>query len=341
MATQAANTPPAGEDETAETEDTEAETVEDTEPAEPTDETEVEDDPDVEAEAAAAAKAAEKGDKPDEEAEEAEGEPKAVKDLTVEELTAQLPEDTLRRLGQKFANKTMAAARRAERSTAEANAEVTAQNKALTSELTTYKQFVDQIKASPMTALRRVFGAELTFKQFAELVAKGQDAEPAKVDPQVAELRRRLDEKERQEAERNREENVRRSQAAVAEALAKEPDRFDLVTTELGQAQLWDAIVAYNAKYGSVPDDKVFEMADVIEKRLEAQVSKSKKFSLAQRAKTGTPAATKPSAAVKGKTITNRSSSAAPSKREEKPETEAERDRRINREMREAGELAG
>jgi hypothetical protein len=336
MATQAANVaPPAGEEE-------EAPEVDEPEPAE--DEVVVDD----EAEAVAAAKAANEAEgaveeKPEEEEAE-EGEkppadepPKALKDQTVDELAKQLSDDQLRRLGQKFANKTMAAARRSEREVGT----VREQSQRITAELTTYKEFAAQFKTEPMTALRRVLGADLTFKQFAEMVAKDPGtAEPPRVDPQVAELRRRLDEKEQREREQVVAENTRRSQAAVQDALAKDPERFDLVLTDIGRVQLWDAIVAYNAKYGSVPDDKVFAMADLIEGRLTEQVAKSKKFTARPSVKTGTPPAAKPNAGVKGKTITNRSSSAAPSKRENATETEEERDRRINAEMRQAGELS-
>jgi hypothetical protein len=320
MATQAANAaPPAGEEE-------EAPEVDEPEPAE--DEVVVDD----EAEAVAAAKAANEAEgaveeKPeDEEAEEgekppADEPPKALKDQTVDELAKQLSDDQLRRLGQKFANKTMAAARRSEREVGD----VRAQSQRITAELTTYKEFAAQFKTEPMTALRRVLGADLTFKQFAEM---------------VAELRRRLDEKEQREREQTVAENTRRSQAAVQDALAKDPERFDLVLTDIGRTQLWDAIVAYHGKYGSCPDDKVFAMADLIEGRLTEQVAKSKKFTARPSVKTGTPPAAKPNAGVKGKTITNRSSSAAPSKRENATETEEERDRRINAEMRQAGELS-
>jgi hypothetical protein len=336
MATQAANAaPPAGEEE-------EAPEVDEPEPAE--DEVVVDD----EAEAVAAAKAANEAEgaveeKPEEEEPE-EGEkpptdepPKALKDQTVDELAKQLSDDQLRRLGQKFANKTMAAARRSEREVGD----VRAQSQRITAELTTYKEFANQFKTEPMTALRRVLGADLTFKQFAEMVAKDPGtAEPPRVDPQVAELRRRLDEKEQREREQVVAENTRRSQAAVQDALAKDPERFDLVLTDIGRVQLWDAIVAYHGKYGSCPDDKVFAMADLIEGRLTEQVAKSKKFTARPSVKTGTPPAAKPNAGAKGKTITNRSSSAAPSKRENATETEEERDRRINAEMRQAGELS-
>ena len=323
MATNAANaTPPAGEDE-IETPEVEVVADDPTE-AEP-EETET---PDVEVPADKDEAAAEKA------AETAE-EPKALKDQTVDELAAQLSEDQLKRLGQKFANKTMAAARRAERDTGEARAAL----EKTTGELTTYKEWAGQFQTAPMAALRRVLGADLTFKKFAELVSGSTDgADPKPVDPEVAALRKRLDDKEKAEQARNAAENTRASQTRVFEALGKD-ERFDLVLNDIGRVQLWDAITHYYGKHGSCPDDKVFEMAEKLEAKLETALSTSKKFT-ARPAQKGTPPATKPNAGAKGKTITNKSSAGAPATRTNRVETEAELDRRINAEMRAAGELA-
>jgi hypothetical protein len=337
MATQAANeTPPAGEEPetpTTVTEEGAEATEEEAEPAETEEE--------GEAAAAKAAKEAEEAEaKPDGKAKPEDkpaDEPKALKDLTVDELATQLTEDQLRRVGQKFANKTMAAARRAERATEE----IKAAHDKLTGDHKVYVDFANSLRPGAgdiMAQLRRV--GWKSFRELAEAVDKTPDrgAEPKAIDPEVAELKKWKEDRERREREASAAESTRKSQAAVVAALAKEPERFDLVTTELGQAQLWDAIVAYHGKYGSCPDTKVFEMADLIESRLTEQVSKSKKFT-ASPAQKGTPPATKPTAGAKGKTITNRSSSAAPSARENKAESEKERDRRINAEMRAAGEL--
>jgi hypothetical protein len=301
---------------------------------------------DAAAEAAAAAESddgaepAEGEEKPETEAkaddEKKPETPKALEELTVEELTAQLTEEQLRRVSQKFANKTMAAARKAERVTGE----VRTQNAALTAQVTTYQQFVDQFQTNPMAALRRLPGWQaITFKDFAQkVVDTGSAAEPAKVDPQVAALQKRLDDKERAEQARNAEMNVKASQERVYASLEKEPERFDLVLTDIGKPQLWEAITAYYGKHGSCPDEKVFEMAELLEARLETSVSKSKKFARPS-VKTGTSAAGKaPSpASGKGKTITNKASSAAPVTRTNRAETEDELDRRINAEMRAEG----
>lgn len=300
---------------------------------------------DAAAEAAAAAETddgaepAEGEEKPETEAkadEKKPDEPKALKDLTVEELTTQLTEDQLRRVAQKYSNKTMAAARKAERATGE----VRTQNAALTQQITTYQGFVDQLQANPMAALRRVPGwGSLTFKDFAQkVVDTGSAAEPVKVDPQVAALQKRLDDRERADQQRSIEANTKASQERVFASLEKDPDRFDLVLTDLGREQLWSAIVAYHGKHGRTPDDKVFEMADLIEGRLTASVSKSKKFARPS-AKTGTSAEGKAPtpASGKGKTITNKASSAAPVTRTNRAETEDELDRRINAEMRAEG----
>jgi hypothetical protein len=296
--------------------------------------------------AAAAAAAAESGDDGSESDADAEGDEKpdgkkppevekALKDLTVDELTTKLTEDQLRKVAQKYSNKTMAAARKAERATGE----VRQQNQQLTAQIGTYQGFVDQLQSNPMAALRRVPGWQaLTFKELAQKVVDAGNAapaEPPKVDPVVAALEKRLDDKEAAEKARDAEQSAAESQARVFTALEKD-ERFDLVLTDLGRPQLWDAITAYYGKHGRCPDDKVFEMADLLEQRLEASVTKSKKF--ARPAQKGTTPAGKPVHAVnKGKTITNRSTSAAPVTRTNRAETEEELDRRINAEMRAEG----
>jgi hypothetical protein len=337
MATQAANeTPPAGEEPetpTTETEEGAEATEEEAEPAETEEE--------GEAAAAKAAKEAEEAEaKPDGKAKPEDkpaDEPKALKDLTVDELATQLTEDQLRRVGQKFANKTMAAARRAERATEE----IKAAHDKLTGDHKVYVDFANSLRPGAgdiMAQLRRV--GWKSFRELAEAVDKTPDrgAEPKAIDPEVAELKKWKEDRERRETEAARAETDRADHTRVAEALAKEPERFDLVLNDIGQGQLWDAINEYRKMYGRIPNEKIFEMADIVEARMTATLSKSKKFT-ASPAQKGTPPATKPTAGAKGKTITNRSSSAAPSARENKAESEKERDRRINAEMRAAGEL--
>lgn len=264
-------------------------------------------------------------------------EPKPLNELTVDELATQLTEEQLQRVAMKFANKTMAAARRADR---EAET-VRTQNRTLANENTVYKGFVDQFQSDPMGALRRIPGWQgLTFRQFAEKVGASKDGggEPKPVDPEVAELKRWRADRERREREQAAEEGARASRERVADALAKD-DRFDLVLNDVGQAQLWSAITAYHKEYGSVPDDKVFEMAELIE----ARMSKSRKISPSSGAKASTPTAGSGHAAgsrtAKPKTITNRASSGAPAIPDYSKLTEAERDRRILEDMRAAGEL--
>jgi hypothetical protein len=271
-----------------------------------------------------------------------EVEAKPLTELTVEELAAQLTEEQLQRVAMKYSNRTMAAARKAER----AVEEVRTQNRTLASENTVYRGFVDQFQSDPMGALRRIPGWQgLTFRQFAEKVGASKDGggDPKPVDPEVAELKKWKADQEREKVERARAETHRADVARVAEALGKEPDRFDLVLNDIGQSQLWDAINAYREMYGRVPNDKVFEMADAVERRLEASLSKSRKFSPSSGAKASTPTAGNGHAAgsrtAKPKTITNRASSGAPAIPDYSKLTEAERDRRILEDMRAAGEL--
>ncbi len=266
-----------------------------------------------------------------------EVEAKPLTELTVEELATQLTEEQLQRVAMKYSNRTMAAARKAER----AVEEVRTQNRTLASENTVYRGFVDQFQSDPMGALRRIPGWQgLTFRQFAEKVGASKDggSDPKPVDPRVEALERKLAEKERREQEQIAAENARASKQRVADALAKD-DRFDLVLNDVGQSQLWDAIRAYHKEYGSVPDHKVFEMAEVIEN----QMSKSRKVSPSSGAKASTPPAGNGHAAgsrtAKPRTITNRASSGAPAIPDYSKLTEAERDRRILEDMRAAGEL--
>lgn len=261
---------------------------------------------------------------------------KAVKDLTPEELTAQLPEDTLRRVALKFANKTMAAARRAEKSTGD----VRASNEKLAGEVTTYRGFVDQMTSDPMTALRRLPNFT-TLKDFVQrCVGSAGAAEPKPLD-EIAALRKRLDDDKAERAAIKAAEAARVSQTRVFEALAEKPERWDVVLTRIGRAELWDSITEYTRINGRCPNAKVFELADKIEAELSKDVSATKKF--AGPAQKGTPAAAnaRPAASNKGKPTGKPSASTPATRANDTEEDEDEREARILREMREAGELEG
>lgn len=313
----AENTPPAGETETTEetpvAEGAEEATAAEGEAAAP-----------VEGEAPA------EGEKPPET-------PKPLNELTPDELQAQLTPEQLMKVAHRFANKTMAAARRAEKEVET----VRGKNEQLTGEIATYRGFVDQFQSDPMAALRRLPGFT-TLKEFVtRCVGTGTAAEPKPTD-EIAALRKRLDDKEAAERNRDAEAQSQASQDRVFAALEKEPDRFDVVLTDDGRTKLWNAIVAYRNVHGRVPNEKVFEMAEAIEERMTASLAKSKKFAQAQSAKTGDSAAANArSAASKtgAKTITNRSSSSGIVVRDYSKMTEKERDAAILADMKASGEL--
>jgi len=319
METQAENTPPAGE--TAPTEET----------------------PAVEAEGTTEEPAAEGDDastvdseKPAE-GEEKPVEPKPIAEMTAEELSTALSAEQQMKLAHKFANKTMAAARRAEK----ANGEIKATNEQLTADLGVKNGFVDQMINDPMAALQRLPNWK-GIKDFVQrCVGSAAAAEPQPKD-EIAALRKRLDDRDAAISAREAEVQNQASQERVFAALEKEPDRFDVVLTDDGRTKLWNSIVAYRNAHGRVPNDKVFEMAEAIEERMTASLAKSKKFAQAQSVKTGDTAAAnaRPAASKTGaKTITNRSSSSGIVVRDYSKMTEKERDAAILADMYASGEL--
>jgi len=314
----AEKTPPAGQ----------PETTEETPAAEATEATEGESTEATSTEATTEGEAPAEGEKP--------AEAKPLNELTPDELQAQLTPEQLMKVAHRFANKTMAAARRAEKEVEQ----VRGANEKLTGELSTYRGFVDQFQSDPMAALRRLPGFT-TLKDFVQRCVGSAAAEPKPQD-ELAALRKRLDDKEAAERQRAAEAEAQASQERVFAALEKEPDRFDVVLTDDGRAKLWNAIVAYRAAHGRVPNDKVFEMAEAIEERMTASLARTKKFAQAQSAKTGESAAAnaRPAASKTGaKTITNRSGSSGIVVRDYSKMTEKERDAAILADMKASGEL--
>jgi hypothetical protein len=275
-------------------------------------------------------------DKPAEGEAETPAEAKPLNELTPDELQAQLTPEQLMKVAHRFANKTMAAARRAEREVET----VRGQNEQLTGQVSVYQGFVDQFQSDPMSALRRLPGFT-TLRDFVERCTKGGAAAP-KPEDDIAELKKWRADREAADRRREDEAQSQASQERVFSALEKEPDRFDLVLTDDGRTKLWNSIVAYRAAHGRVPNEKVFEMAEAIEERMTASLAKSKKFAQAQSAKTGDSAAAsaRPAASKTGaKTITNRSSSSGIVVRDYSKMTEKERDAAILADMYASGEL--
>ena len=261
------------------------------------------------------------------------------------EKPPEIPEETLKAAAEKYAaakvqaaNKTMAAARRAEK----ASEAVKTENASLKTELGEYKGFVEQLHKDPDGALKRVGFA--TVKAFVDHVLKvSGEAVPA-----AETVEERLARIEAEGKERSGAAQKLAQEAAVAESKRKvfaavdNDKRFDLVTTDVGHNLLWEAIEAYHAQHGSCPDEAVYALADRVEKHLETNVSKTRKFSGQRPAATqngATPAAQAANAGTKGgNTLTNSSTAGTPATRVYSLDPE-ERRRQVNEDMRAAGEL--
>jgi hypothetical protein len=264
-----------------------------------------------------------------------EGEPKEAK-------PAEIPEAELKAAAEKYAkglvtaaNRTMAAARRAEQAAERGKAEVAD----LTGKLKLHTDFVAELQTNPFAAIRKI-----GFKSLREFVERGKDAggEPVQptADDRVTQLEKMLKERDDKEAAREAERITEESKGRVFAAIDKLTDRYDFATTDIGHDQLWEGIMTYHKDHGSVPDEVVFIIADGVEKELEKKLSNVRKIRQGQGAKTGQPAGTKAAtpARTAGKTIANASASGAPSRKEYSMDPD-ERDRQINEELRAEGLL--
>jgi hypothetical protein len=265
--------------------------------------------------------------------EPAEGEKKPAGEPTEEDKAAvaakaakpaEIPEEVLKAAALKFANRTMAAARRAEQATERVKAE----NATIASQLKVHTDFVAELQANPFAALRK-----LGFKSVKDFVQRGIDAggEPKEptADDRVTQLEKIIKDRDEQAAKQAAEAQTaqaKRNLFDVLDGKAVEsngakyhfPDRWDFAATDVGHDAVWEGIEAYTKQHGTCPDEAVLAIADGVERTLEAKFSNVKKFRQGQGAKTGQPAATKaaPAARTAGKTIANASSSGAPSSKE-------------------------
>lgn len=272
------------------------------------------------AEGEAVAEPAEGEEKPPGEQEEADKVAAAAKAAKPVEI----PEEVLKAAALKFANRTMAAARRAEQATERVKAE----NATIAGQLKVHTDFVAELQANPFAALRK-----LGFKSVKDFVQRGIDAggEPKEptADDRVTQLEKIIKDRDAQaaqQAQTAQQETARRNLFEVLDGKAVElngvkyhyPDRWDFAATEVGHDAVWEGIQAYHKEHGVCPDEAVIAIADGVEKTLEAKFSNVKKFRQGSGAKTTQPAANKaaPAARTAGKTIANASSSGAPSSKE-------------------------
>jgi len=300
-------TPPAEEAEAVEVEETPAETTE-TPPADPP----VEDKPAEDPVAEAA--------KPKDEA-------------------AEITEEALKAAATRYANKTMAAARRARTAAEDAETRVEtirSENTTLKGHLDEYKEFVQQLRTDPLAALKRVGVGDGTTRGFLDHRIAGEDKPAPTAEDQIAELRR---EREKERAEAAREREVARIDRAIATTVTADKAKFARVSTKYGTNVLWSTIAAYNEQHGTVPDEAIPLLAAEVEKDLRAEFGDPVSAPSSGEKKTTSAAADAATAArTSGKTLTNKQSSGGPTVREYSMDPE-ERRRQVVEDMRKAGEL--
>lgn len=264
---------------------------------------------------------------------EGEEQPAAAEAKPVE-----IPEEALKAAAVKYANRTMAAARRAE-----ARVEhVTADNARLTSTVKEYEGFVEGLKRGDATQLKRIGFSGV--KHFLEAVRDaGGEPKPASVEDELGQWRKERED-EKREGERAKQVAAREAdRTRVFAAIdAQAGTRYGHATTSIGRDKLWAAIEAYQTVNGSCPNPAVFALADAVEKDLAGEFGPSAKLSGRPAVtKTGTSPANAAASAGKksGGTLTNRATSGAPAVREYSLDPE-ERRRQVNEDMRTSGELA-
>lgn len=282
-------------------------------------------------------------------AEETQAEGEAPAEGSAEEKTegeeaekpTEITEEALRAAAEKFAaeqlkaaNKTMAAARRAQ-----AQVELVQQENAqLKQRVTTLDNVVAQAAKDPRV-IYQAFGYQ-TLRAYLEAIegTGSQEAKSPTADDRVSALEKQLND-ERREAARSR----------IFSAVEGQGDKYDLVATDIGKRYLQSAIDEYDRMHGlngRIPESAGLALADEVQKGLEAELSKTKRFSVQRQDATKpgatTPATGKPAAVARnaGKTITNSRMSGATTGQRTYSDDWNESRKQVLEEMRLAGELA-
>lgn len=232
-----------------------------------------------------------------------------------------------------LANRTMAAARRAEK----AIEPVKTENAALKSQNEVLTGFVEQLKAKPMEALARL--GFPTFRAFAEHVSNtGGEKQQTEEERIQALVDARLEAREQPGKKAAREAAVVAARDEVFKTIDEQRAKYPLTATRLGKSQLWEEIIAYHDKHGEVPDGAVFYLADQVEAAMRADLGDN--VSARPAAKQGTTAdgAAAAAASTSGKTLAGKSPSSAPAPRRFDPnEDDDARRKRIAAELRSEG----
>jgi hypothetical protein len=256
----------------------------------------------------------------------------------------EIAEDVLKTAAEKYAkgqlalaNKTMAAARRAER----AVDTVKTENVKLREDLKQYSDFVDQLRSTPLTALQRL--GFPTFRDFAaHIAANGGDAKPETPEERIARLEQEFRNRDERQAKQSTEAQTTAFRDAIEEAIEEHKTEYARTATSHGKRELWGAVEAYAKMHKlavhEVPDAAVAALAGETEKLLRAEFGDPVPAPApgAKGATAATPAA--PAASTSGKTLAGKATSGAPKTREYSMDPE-ERRRQINEDLRKEGIL--
>lgn len=260
-------------------------------------------------------------------AEKAEGELKAAAEKYAKDLISQ-------------ANRTMAAARRAQKAAEDAAKPLQAELATAKHEAKIYGDFVRELQTAPMAALARL--GFKTFKDFAAFVVEaGGDGKPQSEEERIAALLdKKLEERDAPRKQAEKAAQVAEAKKQVFAYIDAQTERFDLVTTDIGHDRLWKGIEAYHKQHGVVPDAAIDLIADKVEKELAASLGKSKKFGQRQPGNNGASADGKaaPAASTSGKPLAGKPTSSAPAPRKYSLNDD-ERTAQINEELRREGIL--
>lgn len=266
-----------------------------------------------------------------EEAAKAEADAKFLAELP--ELLKRIPEAEQRRLGQKYANGTMAAARRAER----AAERLTSENASLKAQIETSKAS-PSLRDDPAGAMKAAgFNTAREFIDYLVTKGAGNEKKPDALD-EVSKLRKEIEDRKAADLERENAAKVEASKQAVAGALKAQGDKYARVSTSIGQSRLWEEIATYQQAHGNCPDAAVFYLADAVERELRAEFGEPAPRSAAKVGSAPAQGAPGTSARAKATTINSKGSSGAPVVREYSLDLD-ERRAQVNADMLAAGEL--
>lgn len=232
----------------------------------------------------------------------AEGDQPAAEEPEIPEATLQAAVEKYAKSMWAQANRTMAAARRAE---ARAKT-LTTENETLKSHNQQFSGFVSRLVKGDASALAEI--GFPTVRAFLDAIASHGEARPPSADDRVSELEKKL--REREEAAKAAEQRavVEREQKIVFDHIAGDKKRWQYAGTNRGRDEVWEALGEYVALHGDIDDASVDRVLDAVEASLRAEFGAPQISPTRPGAKNGGSAA--PTAS--GKTLTSKGASSAP-----------------------------